>query len=249
MSKSRSTSPSDRKTDLRASSCHAHERTPLLPAQPSYGPNFYTEPGYLEYNSTDKGSSTSCLDKLKRQMSRVARGVSDAVNGAVNGVVHAVSTSTEIVCDPERQPILGQNGQNGINKRDDEHRTFWQTLKLILFCNWVNVLLFCVPVGIIVGFLKLDPTLVFVMNFLAIIPLAALLSFATEELSEHVGETVGGLLNATFGNAVELIVGIPWIRFLQMKLTLARSQLLPLPRVRSVLSRQACWVQSSPTCS
>jgi len=43
---------------------------------------------------------------------------------------------------------------------------------------------------------------------LAIIPLAALLSFATEELALIVGETLGGLLNATFGNAVELIVSV-----------------------------------------
>ena len=46
-------------------------------------------------------------------------------------------------------------------------------------------------------------------NFFAIIPLASLLSYATEELAaEHVGETVGGLINASFGNAVELIVAV-----------------------------------------
>lgn len=55
----------------------------------------------------------------------------------------------------------------------------------------------------------LDATTVFTLNFLAIIPLAAVLSFATEEISKRLGETLGGLLNATFGNAVELIVGLP----------------------------------------
>jgi calcium/proton exchanger cax len=53
-----------------------------------------------------------------------------------------------------------------------------------------------------------NPTATFVLNFLAIIPLASLLSFATEELAATLGETLGGLLNATFGNAVELIVRI-----------------------------------------
>lgn len=57
--------------------------------------------------------------------------------------------------------------------------------------------------------LKWDPTTVFSLNFLAIIPLAAVLSFATEEISKRLGETLGGLLNATFGNAVELIVRYP----------------------------------------
>ncbi|KAF3925876.1 hypothetical protein ABW20_dc0104266 [Dactylellina cionopaga] len=46
------------------------------------------------------------------------------------------------------------------------------------------------------------------MNFLAIIPLAGTLSFATEEIALRTGETLGGLLNASFGNAVELIVSI-----------------------------------------
>lgn len=48
----------------------------------------------------------------------------------------------------------------------------------------------------------------FSLNFIAIIPLAAVLSFATEEISTPLGETLGGLLNATFGNTVELIVSI-----------------------------------------
>lgn len=78
----------------------------------------------------------------------------------------------------------------------------WQTLS----SNYVNVLLVFVPVGIVLGALDMNPTAVFVVNFLAIMPLAALLSFATEELAAKMGQTIGGLMNATFGNAVELIV-------------------------------------------
>ena len=80
--------------------------------------------------------------------------------------------------------------------------TTWEVLK----SNYVNVLLVFVPLGIISGAMGWNPTAVFIMNFLAIVPLAALLSFATEELSVKLGQTLGGLLNATFGNAVELIV-------------------------------------------
>ena len=43
---------------------------------------------------------------------------------------------------------------------------------------------------------------------LAIVPLAGLMGTATEELSKHLGATWGGLLNATFGNATELIIGL-----------------------------------------
>lgn len=76
----------------------------------------------------------------------------------------------------------------------------------ILKTNYVNVLLVFVPLGIIAGALGWNATAVFILNFLAIIPLASLLAFATEELSVPLGQTIGGLLNATFGNAVELIV-------------------------------------------
>jgi Ca2+:H+ antiporter len=63
-----------------------------------------------------------------------------------------------------------------------------------------------VPIGIIAGKTNWDPIAVFTINFFAIIPLAAVLSFATEQISVKLGEALGGLLNATFGNAVELIV-------------------------------------------
>lgn len=75
-----------------------------------------------------------------------------------------------------------------------------------LASNYVNVLLVFVPLGIIAGAGNWNPTVTFILNFIAIIPLAALLSFATEELSAKLGQTLGGLMNATFGNAVELIV-------------------------------------------
>ena len=79
----------------------------------------------------------------------------------------------------------------------------------ILRKNYVNVLLVFVPLGIIAGLAGWNPTVVFTLNFFAIIPLASLLAFATEEVAVPLGQTVGGLLNATFGNAVELIVGGP----------------------------------------
>jgi Ca2+:H+ antiporter len=72
--------------------------------------------------------------------------------------------------------------------------------------DYVNFLLVTVPIGIVAGAMGWNPNAVFVINFFAIIPLAAVLSFATEEISLKLGETMGGLLNATFGNAVELIV-------------------------------------------
>ncbi|KAF5230655.1 hypothetical protein FAUST_9685 [Fusarium austroamericanum] len=84
----------------------------------------------------------------------------------------------------------------------------WHIAKVTLLSNYVNFLLVMVPLGIIAGKMGWSSTAVFTINFFAIIPLAAVLSFATEEFSLKLGDTLGGLLNATFGNAVELIVSI-----------------------------------------
>lgn len=70
-------------------------------------------------------------------------------------------------------------------------------------------LLLAVPVAVAVRFLMPQSALwIFSASALAIVPLAAALGKATEDLSEHVGERAGGLLNATFGNATELIIAV-----------------------------------------
>ena len=55
-------------------------------------------------------------------------------------------------------------------------------------------------------------TLVFVLSILAIVPLAALLSHATESVAAKTGDTVGGLLNATLGNLTELVIALAALR-------------------------------------
>jgi Ca2+:H+ antiporter len=99
--------------------------------------------------------------------------------------------------------------------------TFLHTTWEVLVSNYANVFLVFVPLGIIAGLGGWDPTAVFVLNFLAIIPLAGLLAFATEELAAKLGPTIGGLLNASFGNAVELIVSIVALREKQIRIVQA----------------------------
>ncbi|KAL2023388.1 hypothetical protein VTK56DRAFT_2745 [Thermocarpiscus australiensis] len=82
-------------------------------------------------------------------------------------------------------------------------------IRRTLLNSWINVLLVAAPVGIAINFVPaVSRVAVFVVNFVAIVPLAGMLSFATEEIALRTGETMGGLLNATFGNAVELIVAV-----------------------------------------
>ncbi|KAF2838674.1 calcium/proton exchanger [Patellaria atrata CBS 101060] len=87
--------------------------------------------------------------------------------------------------------------------------TFASQFRTVVLGSWINVLFVFVPIGFAVNYAHVKPDYInFVVNFIAIIPLAGTLSYATEEIALHVGETIGGLLNATFGNAVELIVSI-----------------------------------------
>ena len=55
---------------------------------------------------------------------------------------------------------------------------------------------------------SIEPLLTFLLSGISVVPLAQLMGEATEQLAERTGPTVGGLLNATFGNAAELIIGI-----------------------------------------
>jgi Ca2+:H+ antiporter len=84
--------------------------------------------------------------------------------------------------------------------------------KLLSIENVLNLLLVFVPVGIVLEFTHAKPVLVFIASCLAIVPLAGLMGKATEHLAEKLGEGVGGLLNATFGNAAELIIAVMALR-------------------------------------
>ncbi|KAK3381358.1 Sodium/calcium exchanger protein-domain-containing protein [Podospora didyma] len=88
----------------------------------------------------------------------------------------------------------------------------WNVAKITLLSSWINLLLLFVPLGFVAGMGEWGAVWVFSLNFCAIIPLASVLSFATEEIAQRLGETLGGLVNATFGNAVELIVSVVALR-------------------------------------
>jgi len=78
--------------------------------------------------------------------------------------------------------------------------------------RYLNLLLAGVPLAIIGSFLHWSPSLLFWIAAIGVIPLAGLMGEATEELAAYAGPRVGGLLNATLGNAAELIITIFAIR-------------------------------------
>jgi len=78
--------------------------------------------------------------------------------------------------------------------------------------KFLRVLLVFVIVAIVADLLAWNPLLIFIFSGLAMIPLAGLMGEATEVLAVHTGPRLGGLLNATLGNAAELIITIMAVR-------------------------------------
>ncbi|MER3469243.1 MAG: calcium/proton exchanger [Thermoflexus sp.] len=76
----------------------------------------------------------------------------------------------------------------------------------------IRVLLIAAPLALLAAGMGAPPVLTVALSALALIPLAALIGEATEDLAERTGPVVGGLLNATLGNAAELIIALAGIR-------------------------------------
>jgi len=80
--------------------------------------------------------------------------------------------------------------------------------------NFINVnlsfyfLVICAPIALLLEFTHSEPLLVFIFAAIGLIPLAKLIGQSTEHLATHYGPTVASLLNVTFGNAAEIIIGI-----------------------------------------
>ncbi|XP_042467548.1 vacuolar cation/proton exchanger 3-like [Zingiber officinale] len=122
----------------------------------------------------------------------------------------------ESLAGPMDVPIksIGLNGIqhdsiSAIERTDCIMKTnFWRSLKIILFTAKINILVPFGPLAVLISYTTDDKGLVFLFSLLGIIPLAERLGFTTEQLVFFTGATAGGLLNATFGNATELIISV-----------------------------------------
>ncbi|GAB4146217.1 MAG: calcium/proton exchanger [Planctomycetaceae bacterium] len=78
--------------------------------------------------------------------------------------------------------------------------------------GWLNLLLVCVPGAIVMKSAGAQEQWLFIVSSIAIIPLAGLMGKSTEMLAHRAGPGIGGLMNASFGNAAELIIAISALR-------------------------------------
>ena len=83
---------------------------------------------------------------------------------------------------------------------------YLQSMKNVVLYSPLNILLLFIPVSWALHWTHQSDTVIFVVSALAIVPLAALLGLGTEQIALRTSQAVGGLLNATLGNVVELII-------------------------------------------
>ena len=86
------------------------------------------------------------------------------------------------------------------------------TLKDLLIEHGLDVLLIFIPIAAVLHYTHSSPIWTFLTSGLAIVPLAGWMGKATESLAEKLGAGIGGLLNATFGNAAEMIIAFQGLR-------------------------------------
>ena len=121
-----------------------------------------------------------------------------------------MDTSSELDSSGTKRPWISTTPPMAETENADEqpNHTFIGTIKPMAVTGPLNILLLCTPIAMISYYAEWPSTVTFIFSLLALAPLAERLGFVTEQIAMHTNETIGGLLNATFGNATELIVAI-----------------------------------------
>jgi len=103
--------------------------------------------------------------------------------------------------------------EDGLGKsKRRERRWFWidknlkyepftvrNQLKGTLFCSWINILLFAIPVGFVLSYIHANRGAVFFVNFVAVVPMATILGIAMDELRLRTGDVLGAMIYISLG--------------------------------------------------
>lgn len=103
---------------------------------------------------------------------------------------------------------VSENSNNGENDAPAKEKNIWKNFLEIWIGKCISIFLLATPLAIYATNAQWNGTWVFWTNFFVLLPLASILGDFTEEAALHTNETIGGLLNASFGNAVEVLVGL-----------------------------------------
>lgn len=143
---------------------------------------------------------------------QVAGAFKSAVKTAAANVAEKEELRNQLQAGNLNQPLLAANQDQkdgDDNESTGEKLTNMQVTIDRLRDSPVNTLLLVfVPIGIMAGRQGWAPWQIFWLNFMALIPISGYLGQATEDISSYTSEVIAGLLNATFGNIVEMMVAV-----------------------------------------
>ncbi|CAD5315657.1 unnamed protein product [Arabidopsis thaliana] len=132
--------------------------------------------------------------------------------GLVNDVEHKSLFRRDTDSPQIKAASLMEQGSLSASFRERASKTpnnsVLQSFKIVILSNKLNLLLPFGPLAILLHYLTDNKGWIFLLSLVGITPLAERLGYATEQLACYTGSTVGGLLNATFGNVTELIISI-----------------------------------------
>lgn len=136
-------------------------------------------------------------ETYESQATTVGNDVDSSTSIRQRGTQDMAPTDVEKVADEDKS----KKGKEGGFKHLEPVVPFtaWNQFQRVFLSSPINILLFAAPAGIALYFIGYDGKVVFGVNFIAIVPLAAMLSNATEEIAMRTGEVIGGLINASFG--------------------------------------------------
>lgn len=156
---------------------------------------FYAE------NAEGMRGSFRAIAVARRVMNKSRRDISRAISTGSTDSAIFVDETTPIVSPPRSSRISEGAGKKG-------EASVWKNFLEMWTGKPISLLLFFAPFGYASHVLGWGPQYVFWLNFLTMVPLASILGDFTEEAALHAGDVVGALLNASFGNAVEIVVTI-----------------------------------------
>ncbi|WVR07268.1 calcium/proton exchanger [Kwoniella sp. DSM 27419] len=191
-----------------------------------------SSPGLPMYNNARSDTPTGARRRPTKQVTMDPTNANPSIRRNTSESGRAGSRRGTAESEPQ-QGVLRRmtTGLLTPPKKIGQAPTYGGSIMAAIKSTWLNVLLVFIPIGWALYLAKhnggkdsISDTAVFVTTFIAIIPLAGLLGFATEEAALRLGQTLGGLLNATLGNAVELIVAI--LALIKCELQVVQSSLV-----------------------
>lgn len=183
-----------------------HRRTSLVASHaPLSSPS--NKSSCYEFGTLNRGTAYRQIRRGRKQSILSRRGWNN-YDPSSSWHLRLGSTFTESSAATEETGLLHKSVSVESDVIPEEDGTPWEGLVEMFTENKINYLFVFIPFAYWSHAAQWSDGAIFILNFLAMVPLASMLGVFTEELAAHTNDVIGGLINATFGNAVELVVAI-----------------------------------------